>query len=168
MRIGIVLALTWSLLASLPASGEPDRAVQPAYARECGSCHFAYQPWLLPERSWRRIMNDLRDHFGESAEVTAPAQAQILNYLVNAPMPASRAFRYSEAVLSVPQADTPIRVTLVPYIAGIHGGVLDPLRQGRPAVRSLAECGACHPSAERGDFAHRQYTVSDELFRSAR
>ncbi len=48
------------------------RAVDnPLYAAECGGCHFAYQPGLLPEASWRKMMGSLADHFGENAELEA-------------------------------------------------------------------------------------------------
>ena len=37
------------------------------YQEECGSCHFAYQPGLLPSRSWLKLMsnNELSSHFEE-------------------------------------------------------------------------------------------------------
>ncbi|HHL31474.1 MAG TPA: hypothetical protein ENJ41_02735 [Oceanospirillales bacterium] len=38
------------------------------YTEECGGCHFAYQPGLLPEKSWLKIMTDLQNHFDENAE----------------------------------------------------------------------------------------------------
>ena len=37
------------------------------YIKECGSCHFAFQPGLLPEKSWVKIMNNLENHFGTDA-----------------------------------------------------------------------------------------------------
>ena len=39
------------------------------YAQECGSCHMAYPPGLLPGRSWQRLMGNLADHFGDNAEL---------------------------------------------------------------------------------------------------
>jgi hypothetical protein len=35
------------------------------YVKECGGCHFPYQPGLLSAVSWERIMGGLGDHFGE-------------------------------------------------------------------------------------------------------
>ena len=49
--------------------------------KECGSCHIAYSPQLLPARSWMRVMGNLADHFGESATVDAATQKRILDYL---------------------------------------------------------------------------------------
>lgn len=30
---------------------------------ECGDCHFAFPPVLLPARSWKKLMGNLKDHF---------------------------------------------------------------------------------------------------------
>ncbi len=40
-------------------------AENPLYSEECGACHLAYPPSLLPQASWRGIMDGLADHFGE-------------------------------------------------------------------------------------------------------
>ena len=61
--------------------------------------------------------------------------------------------------------DVPLRVTGVLYVGGIHGGFLDSKFLGQPRVKTLADCSACHPRAAAGRFVHRNYTVSDELFR---
>ncbi|MDH5218993.1 MAG: diheme cytochrome c, partial [Gammaproteobacteria bacterium] len=39
------------------------------YKEECSACHMAYQPGLLPARSWEKMMDNLADHFGENAEL---------------------------------------------------------------------------------------------------
>ena len=55
-----------------------------SYNKECGSCHFAYQPGFLPEGSWRKLMEAkaLADHFGENAELDEQTRAHILQLLV--------------------------------------------------------------------------------------
>ena len=45
----------------------------PAYEEECGSCHMAYPPGLLPGVSWQRLMAELDNHFGDNAEIDALA-----------------------------------------------------------------------------------------------
>ena len=47
------------------------------YKEECGSCHFAYQPGLLPARSWEKIMGNLENHFNENAELDQETQSRI-------------------------------------------------------------------------------------------
>ena len=40
------------------ADGVPvPRQALPSYAQECGSCHMAFAPAMLPAPSWQRIMN---------------------------------------------------------------------------------------------------------------
>lgn len=51
------------------------------YIKECGSCHLAYPPNLLPKESWQLIMAGLEDHFGENAALDAPMAAHIASYL---------------------------------------------------------------------------------------
>ena len=40
------------------------------YQNECGACHFAYQPGLLPARSWQALMTGLDQHFTEAKMLT--------------------------------------------------------------------------------------------------
>ena len=67
---------------------------------------------------------------------------------------------------AIAPGDTPMSITKVLYVGGIHGGFLDPAFEGKPAVKTLAHCPACHQKAERGWFAAVNYTISDEKFRS--
>ena len=78
-------ALAALLLASaVAAPALADKAprlpavVPEAYATECGACHLAYPPALLPARSWQRLMAGLDTHFGSDASLDA-ATAQPLS-----------------------------------------------------------------------------------------
>lgn len=53
----------------------------PAYREHCGACHFTYQPELLPSASWKKILDQLEDHFGQSFELDQEAQKAVLAYL---------------------------------------------------------------------------------------
>src|SRR6266496_1730184 len=85
---GSLLMLALAMLSSLAVQAETfarrdvGRNTNATYEKECGSCHFAYQPGWLPERSWRRIMESLRDHFGENAELKVTDRDSVLAYLV--------------------------------------------------------------------------------------
>ncbi len=137
-----------------------------AYLKECGACHMAFSPELLPASSWRKLMGRLDDHFGESAKLDAPNQGRITGYLVaNA---ADRATNSeSRAIMASLHADeVPLRITQVPYIAGLHAAVLDPVWNGTPRPKTLTECGVCHSGIRFGDFRSKTFTVNDESFRS--
>src|SRR3989338_8951818 len=54
------------------------------YQDECGECHFAYQPGLLPAKSWEKLLNAeaLRDHFGDNAEMDKDTLRAVHDYAV--------------------------------------------------------------------------------------
>ena len=54
------------------------------YKDECGSCHFAYQPGLLPAKSWEKLLTPeaLSKHFGENAELDNDTLTIIYNYAI--------------------------------------------------------------------------------------
>ena len=162
--------LALSLAASTASAGELRLDVgtndSPQYEKECGTCHFPYQPGWLPERSWRRLMSSLGSHFGDNAEVNAGAREAITSYLTSRAADRSTNLRSRELMAVIPPGDTPISITKVLYVGGIHGGFLDPNFKGKPEAKTLAQCPLCHQRANRGWFAAVNFTVSDERFRT--
>lgn len=69
----------WGMRLSGPAGVRP--VDEPLYATECGSCHYAYPPGLLPSASWKVLMSGLADHFGENAELAPDTQRKLEDYL---------------------------------------------------------------------------------------
>jgi len=124
------------------------------YRKECGACHFAYLPGLLPARSWRRVLERLNDHFGESIELSAEVNARVHEYLN-----ANAADKVPDrgAALLLERLDpekTPVRITQVPHILKMHVVVREVLKTNATAkVRSLTNCDACHQKATEGSFA---------------
>ena len=55
----------------------------PVYKEECGSCHMAYPPGLLPAISWQKVMAGLEDHFGDNAELDTATRQTISDFLLN-------------------------------------------------------------------------------------
>ncbi|KAB2897729.1 MAG: cytochrome C [Kofleriaceae bacterium] len=161
----IVLALSTGIILFLlgEAPGDSDRRgparataamlASPeyeAYAEECGSCHLAYPPGLLPARSWRAVMGGLDDHFGESAELDAETTRAIGDWLAGNAAEA-RTHRKSAKILKSVRGATPLRVSTTPYVLGKHDEIRASVFR-RKSVASRANCAACHPSAERWDF----------------
>jgi len=64
-------------------SGAISTATDPLTAKECGDCHIPYSPRYLPDGSWRQIMTNLSDHFGEDASLDANTQQHITQYLTS-------------------------------------------------------------------------------------
>jgi Dihaem cytochrome c len=131
----------------------------PLYAKECGSCHFAYQPGLLPARSWRRLMGNLADHFGESAELVAEDASVIAAYLVANAADRSDYHRSRRIMGSLADHDAPVRISLVPYIADHHEELPARAVKDNPKVKSLSHCAACHTRADKGSYREDEVAI---------
>lgn len=118
---------------------------------ECGSCHLAFAPSMLPARSWQRMMGDLKNHFGDDASLDAQTAQAIADYLTqNAGDAAGR--RYGGKLLGgVAPDSTPLRITELPAWQRKHRKVPD-WEWRHKDVRSKAHCTACHADAERGYY----------------
>jgi hypothetical protein len=122
----------------------------PAYREHCGACHFSYQPELLPSASWKKILDQLEDHFGESIELDPESQKAVLAYLETNGAEHSTAKRAVKIMKSV-GSSTPMRITEIPYIRDKHRKV-SALVLKRAAIGSLSNCAACHRRAEEGNY----------------
>jgi hypothetical protein len=123
-----------------------------AYASECGSCHFAYQPGWLPERSWRKIMSNLDDHFGENAELPGATREKLTNYLVGRSADVLPS-RVSPRILrSLRKDETPLRISELAFIRHEHDKFATRMIDNNPKVASRASCQACHTQAAGGFF----------------
>ncbi|HEX8962270.1 MAG TPA: diheme cytochrome c [Rhodocyclaceae bacterium] len=126
------------------------------WAAECGACHVAYAPGLLPERSWRAIMDGLERHFGENAGLDPATRKTIADFLVaNA---ADRGDARSRRRAAVPSTATPLRITELDWFQREHDEIRPDVWR-RKEVGSRANCGACHPGAEGGRFNEHDAVV---------
>jgi hypothetical protein len=160
------LAAALAVSAAPPTRRDVGRNTSATYEKECGSCHFAYQPGWLPERSWRKVMASLKDHFGDNAELKVADRDVVLAYLVAGSAERASSLRSREVLEAIAPGETPVSITRVLYVGGIHGGFLDPIFRGKPEVKTLAQCPVCHDRADRGWFSPVTYTITDEGFRT--
>ncbi len=156
VRITNLIRLTLFLFAALGAAAAsaderpraPTPAAPPQYAEECGACHIAYPGRLLPAESWRRLMQNLSNHFGTDASLDADAAEKISAWLA---ANAAGGRRAREA----PPED---RITRSAWFVREH----DEAPAGvwrRPAVKSPANCPACHTRAAQGDYSERHIRI---------
>lgn len=129
------------------------------YADECGACHFAYQPGLLPARSWKKLLASLDDHFGDNAELDAEDLAALGDYLNANSADRSNYKRSKKIRRSLSRKDVPLRITEVPYIINKHDEIPRRMIKDNPKVQSLSRCDACHTNANRGSFSERQIDI---------
>lgn len=117
------------------------------YREECGACHLAFPPGLLPARSWSKLMSSLDDHFANNAELEPTATATITRFLLDNAAEA-RTHRRSKKALRGIEGTVPLRISELPYIRRKHREIRAEVWT-RPSVTSRANCGACHSTAER-------------------
>ena len=122
----------------------------PTYKEECGACHFAYQPELLPSGSWEKILAGVEDHFGEIIELDPESRKIIAEYLKANAAEHSSAKRAVKIMRSL-RDRTPLRITEIPYIQEKHHEV-SPNVLKRESIGSLSNCSACHKTAEKGIY----------------
>lgn len=129
------------------------------YRNECGSCHFAYQPGLLPQHAWERIMDLLDDHYGDDASLDETQTAEIRSYLLDnaadrASLSRSRAFaRGADAGDGLP------RITNTSYFQREHNEIPTRFIRGNTEVGSFSNCQACHHSADAGIYNEHQVVI---------
>jgi hypothetical protein len=121
----------------------------PATLSECGSCHLAFPPSMLPAASWTRMMAELQDHFGDDASLDADTTAAITRYLV---ANAGDAGGYRRDILrGLPLGAAPQRITELPKWVHEHDEVSAAEWRAKD-VGSKVNCPACHVDADKGYF----------------
>lgn len=130
-----------------------------SYIEECGSCHMAYQPGLLPARSWRKLMDGLADHFGDSAELEPDQRSRLTQYLVENSADNSSYRRSRKMVRSLRGGEAPIAITKVPYFVRKHDEIPRRMVRDNPKVKSLSNCMACHRRADKGSYSEREIDI---------
>ncbi len=144
----------WSWLATFSRQKEVQPVTNKTYAEECGSCHFAYPPGLLPGKSWAKLLGEkaLSDHFGENASLDKDTLKTIYDYAMENAAEKSRYKRSRKIALATEEGEAPLRITEVRYIKRKHHDIPEKMIKGNKDVKSLSYCNACHTKAEQGIF----------------
>jgi cytochrome b len=121
------------------------------WRNECGSCHLAFHPSLLPSRSWKRIMAEQQQHFGADLGLDAPTSAALLAFLSENSADRHQTEPASKIDRSLKIESVPLRITETPYWLKKHSDIAATAWQ-LPQVKSKANCAACHLDAEAGTF----------------
>jgi hypothetical protein len=123
----------------------------PTWREECGSCHLAFHPNLLPSRSWKRLMAEQATHFGSDLALDPATSDQVLAFLVANSADGNTteaAYKINE---SLAPGETPLRITETPYWKAKHHEITD-AQWLLPKVKSRTNCAGCHVDAEAGTF----------------
>ncbi|MCE9633680.1 MAG: diheme cytochrome c [Methylophilales bacterium] len=162
----ILLISSVTAAGSLLASGGGEEGggrqlpavVNAKWKAECSSCHMAYPPGLLPERSWKKMMSGLDKHFGENATLDPLTRAEIEQFLVANSADKSDNRRSHRIAQSIAANDVPLRITETRYFQGNHDEI-SPATFKRKAIGSASNCIACHQGAEQGNFSESQIKI---------
>jgi len=127
------------------AAPYPDRTKDPAFAayrNECGDCHMAYPPDMLAKESWRELMVNLEEHFGDNAELDTDTAAEIGSFLE----------RNGAGSMAGDQERLPARITQTRWFRAQHHEIPARMVKNNPGVKSFSRCEACHARAAEGRF----------------
>jgi mono/diheme cytochrome c family protein len=119
----------------------------PVYTQECASCHIAFPPRLLPAASWQRVTENLSRHYGSDAAIDV-ATARVLSTWLQA--------NAATGKRAVPPPED--RITRAAWFQREHDEV-PAATWALQAVKSPANCAACHTQAEQGDFSERHIRI---------
>lgn len=117
------------------------------YNEVCGSCHFSYQPGLLPAMSWQKIMSDTENHFGKSLNLSSVELRTMTRYLldnsaghINDEISNNilQTFNYDPLI---------IRITNTPYFVSTHK-----LLNYEDNKMNIGQCDNCHHNATQGKY----------------
>ncbi len=150
-------ATTIWALGRIPASGIIAMPANSTYSSECGDCHSAFHPSLLPAASWRQIMTSLDDHFGEDASLDQQTASKIASFLDHY----SAEHWDTEAANNLRHisAQNPLIITASPYWQHRHSNISDDVFKQKN-VGSKSNCDACHADAQTGLFADQMIKIA--------
>ena len=136
-------------MAKLSVKGAPVAPLDPTFMEECTACHMAYHPSLMPAESWRLLMANLDNHFGEDASLGAAKATAITDWLTG--HAAQTADSKPANVLRIVNEQAPYTLTETPYWARRHRAIPAAVFSA-PPVNSSANCIACHRDVKTGWF----------------
>lgn len=154
-----IVLVAWGVRAvgaTAPGVAVPPPTTGTLYQSECGECHHAFHPSLLPASSWEAVLDGLDDHFGEVATLPGATVAQLATYL-----DANAAGHWDTKPANLFRALDPARpqqITATPGWRYAHHE-LPESAFADPKVGGRANCGACHGDAARGLYADRNIHI---------
>ncbi len=156
IALGTVGAYLWTSgwTSSYAAARAQQKASKPPpsrWTKECGGCHLAYSPALLPMRSWERMMKEQAEHFGEDLSLS-PSVAKAL--LDEARSDRTSTWAAWKLARSAAPDDSPQRISELRFWKHAHHD-LPPAAFRPPVAQGKHDCDACHVDAASGIFQPR-------------
>ncbi|MDD5158266.1 diheme cytochrome c [Sulfurimonas sp.] len=145
----LTVALTSAVFASSFNKSDVAPVTNELYKKECGSCHFAYQPGLLPSKAWNKMMLNLSNHFGSDASLEEEDYLSISRYLNNNSAEKFMNYKRSAKIVdSLRAGEIPESISKTPYIIKKHRDIKASLITQKE-VKGIFNCTACHTTAQK-------------------
>ncbi len=123
----------------------------PVFYEKCSECHKIYPPFMLPEKSWMRIIDGLDNHFGEKIgdqNITRPEKVYILNYLLENSAEHSKR-ESSVKIMNLDGLERPIAISKTKYWRDAHKDIPNSAYKDKK-IKDKSNCFACHKDIEYG------------------
>ena len=127
------------------------------YHNECGGatgkCHKTYPPYILPKKSWKKIISSLDNHRGieiTEANITASQQKSILKFLCDNSAESSTREASVKMMNSLGRR-RPKAITKTPYWRETHKNIPRAVYKTKE-VKDKSNCFACHKDFEYGNL----------------
>lgn len=144
------------LIGKLTEKHDLAPATNERYREECGGCHLAFLPELLSAKDWVDVMESPSQHFGDDLTLAPAVTQELSNYLV------ANAAKDKNAAHSSPiaaKSGNPPRITETIYCKNRHQEISLGWVKRNSRVGSYANCQACHPDADQGNFAEEELKI---------
>lgn len=105
------------------------------YLENCASCHVGLPPEILPSETWRRLLLEPEQHYGQQLKpIIGPSLRLMWDYLQTYSRPEE------------PKRPTPYRISESRYFKALHP------RVKLPQPLNPGSCVTCHPGASQYNY----------------
>jgi len=117
------------------------------YNEVCGSCHFPYQPGLLPAISWEKIISNTDNHFGITLKMSPVTLRTMTRYVLDNSAGHVNDKISNKILHTMTYDPVVIRITQTPYFMNTHSQLSD-----KEKAKALGQCDSCHQAATQGKY----------------
>lgn len=147
-----LVASGWtSAYASVRAQARAAKPAATPWTKECGGCHLAYAPSLLPQRSWERMMREQAEHFGEDLSLSPAVVKALLDEARAAAAPTWAEWKLASSAAA---GDAPQRISELRFWRRAHRDLPENAYKA-PVSSGRHDCESCHLDAASGIFQPR-------------
>jgi len=118
---------------------------------ECGDCHLAYHPSLLPARSWHTMLQNQHDHFGDDLDLDEESINELVLFALENSAEKLLIEPSWRILTTTPNDQAPLRITETVYWKSKHDRIEQRFWDDEK-VENKGNCAACHFDAKAGTY----------------